>query len=210
MIIYKATNIINGKLYIGQTIYSLRQRVCNHVSNAMNVRDKIYFHRAIRKDGPENFKWEIIAESDSPEELDKLELFFILKYNTFVDGYNRTKGGKGKPGYKYSDEVKKRMSKINSGKNNPNYGKHHTEAAKEKISKANKGRLVGKKHPLAKKYIIITPKGKKIFIYGLNEFCRNYKVKKLDSTNLTRVAQGKLKQHKGYKCEYWKGEKNGR
>lgn len=209
MIIYKATNIINGKAYIGQTICSLSKRSCNHISDAMTNKDKIYFHRAIRKHGKENFRWEIIAECGSHEKLNGLELFFIQKYNTFVSGYNRTSGGKGKPGYKYSDEVKKRMSRMNSGRNNPNYGKHHTKEAKEKIAKANKGRLVGKKHPLARKYTVITPTGKRIFVYGLNEFCRNYKMEKLDTPNLTRVAQGKLKQHKGYKCEYWKGDKNG-
>ena len=39
-------------------------------------------------------------------------------------------------------------------------------------------------------------------------FCKNYKKEKLDPGNLTRVAQGKLKQHKKYRCRYWEGETN--
>ncbi len=207
-IIYMATNIANGKSYIGQTIQSLRIRSNSHINESLRGVDDIYFHKAIKKHGREDFKWEIIAECISLEELNRTEVEMIKKYDTFGNGYNLTEGGEGKVGCKYTDESKKKMSKANKGKNNPNYGKHHTKESKKKISKANRGRLVGKKHPLAGKYIVITPDGKKIFVYGLAEFCRNYKAEKLDCANLTKVADEILKQHKGYKCEHYKGEGN--
>ena len=205
-IIYMATNIINDKCYIGQTVKSLCIRSNSHINEALREADDIYFHKAIRKHGKENFRWEIIAECGSLKELDRTEVEMIKKYNTFGSGYNLTEGGAGHVGHKHTERTRKKLSKANKGKNNPNYGKHHTKESKRKISEANRGRLIGKKHPLAGKYIVITPDGKKIFVYGLREFCRNYKAKKLDCANLTKVANKILKQHKGYKCEYYKGE----
>ena len=61
---------------------------------------------------------------------------------------------------KHTKETKEKISKANKGrllgKNNPNYGKHCTKEIKEKISKANKGRLLGKKHPKSKRIICVT------------------------------------------------------
>ena len=54
MIIYKATNLINGKVYIGQTIYSFNDRKARHIY-ASNNKNGFYFHRALRKDGADNF-----------------------------------------------------------------------------------------------------------------------------------------------------------
>ncbi len=207
-IIYMATNIANDKCYIGQTIQSFNIRINSHINEALREADDIYFHKAIRKYGKENFRWELIAECNSLEELNRIEIEMIKKHNTFGSGYNLTEGGAGHVGHKHTERTRKKLSKANKGKNNPNYGKHHTKESKRKISEANRGRLVGKKHPSARKYIITTPDGEKIFVYGLGEFCRNYKAEKLGHTVLMKVAKGLLKQHRGYKCEYYKGEGN--
>ena len=58
-IIYKCTNLINGKIYIGQTIKGLKRRKALHEITADKNRG-FYFHNAIRKYGKENFKLEII------------------------------------------------------------------------------------------------------------------------------------------------------
>jgi hypothetical protein len=71
------------------------------------------------------------------------------------------------------------------------------------MSKAKIGKQIGNKSPKAKKYIIITPENEKIFIHGLRNFCRNYEKEILDYRCLVKVAQEKLKQHKGYKCRYY-------
>lgn len=55
MIIYKVTNLINNKIYIGQTRYSLNIRKASHLHQSKN-NSIVYFHRAIKKYKKENFK----------------------------------------------------------------------------------------------------------------------------------------------------------
>lgn len=79
IIIYKATNNINGKIYIGQTIHSLEYRKKQH-ENSINTKhsQKRAFVKAIKKYGKENFSWEIIDDSAKTlEELDLLEIYYI-------------------------------------------------------------------------------------------------------------------------------------
>ncbi len=139
MIIYKTTNKINGKSYIGQTVHSLRQRKHGHVSAALSVRDTTYFHRALRKYGSENFSWEILQECDTIEELNQLEIFYIGYYNTFGNnGYNLTVGGKsGLVGFKHTDESKRKMSEAQKGKK-------LSEETKRRMSKVQKNKVVSK------------------------------------------------------------------
>ena len=96
-VIYCYTNLINGKKYFGQTI-SEKTRYILHKSNAFNENSPEYnsvFHRAIRKYGWDNFKYEIVATSDDIEILNLLEIMYIKKYNTKVpNGYNVETGGK--------------------------------------------------------------------------------------------------------------------
>ena len=92
MIIYKSTNLINGKSYIGQTIGPLRYRKREHIHDSINP--KYYFHKAINKYGPENFKWEVVDKTDNKDKLNQLEIFYIGYYDTFgKNGYNLTTGG---------------------------------------------------------------------------------------------------------------------
>lgn len=230
-IVYKATNRINGKMYIGQTVKSLNKRISEHISDATFDRDTMYFHKAIRKYSEENFAWEIVVECNSLEELNRIEIEMIKRYNTFKNGYNLTKGGEGKAGFKHTEESKKKIAKSLKGKKgfwsgkhrteeakrkqsesmkgekHPNYGKHRSEETKKKISKSRKGKNIGKdigsKSPVSKKYIITTPKGEEIFVHGIVNFCRNYKEERLNYRHLIEVARGKYKQHKGYKCRYY-------
>lgn len=89
-IIYKITNKVNGKSYIGQTRYTLEFRWKQH----QHKKDNTYFHNAIHKYGIENFSTEILEECDY-KDLDSREIFYIAKYNTFKEGYNLTIGGDG-------------------------------------------------------------------------------------------------------------------
>lgn len=93
-IIYKATNLINKKVYIGQTRDYLCHRKYKHHYEAEHG-SELYFHRAIRKYGKENFSWEIIAHGNNAEELDNLEKFYIAEFlsNDSSYGYNLTAGG---------------------------------------------------------------------------------------------------------------------
>lgn len=100
-IIYKATNLINGKVYIGKTTMPFAQRKSKHKYNAFKEDGDAYeyhFYRAIRKYGWDNFKWEIIDEADTKEELNEKEVFWIEYYDSYYNGYNMTKGGDGTVG----------------------------------------------------------------------------------------------------------------
>lgn len=90
--IYKYTNKINGKSYIGQSI-NIEKRQAQHLYDA-NYRPEraTGIDLAIRKYGIENFDFEIL-ELCNIEELDEKEIYWIAFYNTYHDGYNRTKGG---------------------------------------------------------------------------------------------------------------------
>ena len=87
--IYKYTNQINNKVYIGQSI-DLEQRQYAHKSSAFNEKANDYnsqFHQAIRKYGLENFSYEIVAEISneeySKEMLNDLEKYFIQYYEYY-------------------------------------------------------------------------------------------------------------------------------
>lgn len=90
--IYKATNTINGKSYIGQTV-SFRQRVWQHLRCRQG--EDCLFHRAIEQFGRDNFTWDIIDSCESQKEAMLLEKHYIKVYDTYRNGYNENKGGVG-------------------------------------------------------------------------------------------------------------------
>lgn len=92
MIIYKATNKINGKVYIGQTRTSLELRKVRHLSLAHNG-GTTHFCQAIRKYGDDSFQFETICRAYSKEELNRLETFYIQQYDSIRSGYNMVDGG---------------------------------------------------------------------------------------------------------------------
>lgn len=89
-IIYKITNKVNSKSYIGQTRYTLEFRWKQHI----HKQDNTYFHNAIRKYGADSFTREILEECNI-EDLNSREIFYIAKFDTFNSGYNLTIGGDG-------------------------------------------------------------------------------------------------------------------
>lgn len=91
--IYKATNKINGKVYIGKT-KDFRKRKYEHTK--IDVNNHLIFHKAIKKHGEDNSNWEIIDWADTREDINELEKHYIKKFNSFKpNGYNMTKGGDG-------------------------------------------------------------------------------------------------------------------
>lgn len=96
-IVYKITNKINNKIYIGQTTETLQRRFYRHCGYQLN--DNTYLHRAMKKYGIQNFTIEQIDEANSQDELNELEYYWITKYNACDSniGYN-TKNVKGKCG----------------------------------------------------------------------------------------------------------------
>jgi group I intron endonuclease len=93
MLIYKLTNLSNGKLYIGQTINTWEQRKRTYNTAIKNKTNKQRIVNALRKYGWEGFKVELIDKASTLEELNALEERYIAEYNTVKDGYNTTNGG---------------------------------------------------------------------------------------------------------------------
>lgn len=97
--IYKFTNKINGKCYIGQSI-QLEKRKREHKYNSFHKNSNEYnsqFHKAIRKYGIENFDYEVLEFLEEKEyttkKLNELEKKYINYFNSYKNGYNATPGG---------------------------------------------------------------------------------------------------------------------
>jgi group I intron endonuclease len=170
-IIYKVTNIVDGKCYIGKTIQTFRKRQYKHMYYATEDLDNTYFHNAIIKYGEENFKWEVIFECDDPLILNVMETFKIMICHSHKSegGYNLTWGGEGSYGFKHSEETKKKMREIHKGK-------VLTPDHKRKIGKGNKGKTCTDETKLK---MSLSQRGKNNPMYG----------KKLSDATKKRIGQ---------------------
>ena len=125
--IYKIENINNNKTYIGQTTKTRpSDRYSQHRYNATHLEQSInasYLHRAMNKEGLDNFKFEIIEEIDNSL-LSEREKYWIQFYNSMApNGYNLTLGGEGTCGYSRPQSVeekeKRKISNIKYYQENP-------------------------------------------------------------------------------------------
>lgn len=143
--IYKTTNLINGKYYIGQ-----------HRTKNINdgyLGSGTLFRYALKKYGKENFSRQILAYADSIKQLNDLQAFYVNKqvmedqnsYNLMTGGYQNIQ---------FKEETKQKLRKIMIGRT-------LTEEWKRKIGLGNKGKCLGKKHSIeTKNKISISHKGK--------------------------------------------------
>lgn len=127
MYIYKITNDVNNKVYIGQTIRLIQQRFNRHINDATNNIINTHFARAIRLYGVEHFSIEQIDSASSQEELNEKERYWISFYNSINDGYNETDAVHKRGGNTYMskspedmDDIKTKIYLSKMGKNNPN------------------------------------------------------------------------------------------
>lgn len=107
--IYKITNQINDKAYIGQAI-DIASRWSKEKSRAFQPNSHEYnktLSKAFRKYGIENFTFEILEECDISM-LDEREIYYVAFYNTYFEGYNETTGGSGG-----NDNACQKISKSN-------------------------------------------------------------------------------------------------
>ena len=95
MIIYKITNQINNKIYIGLTTCSLEYRWVRHIIESKNINNTKHLYKAMRKYGIENFTIEVIDKTNDFKKLGELERYYIRKFNSTNPkiGYNLTQGG---------------------------------------------------------------------------------------------------------------------
>ena len=165
--LYKITNTVNDKAYIGQTIHDAEKtRISKHLTgNGSRIMKK-----AIEKYGQDAFTYEILHDGIIPEVLDDLEIETIKKFNTVApNGYNLTTGGGGgslseetrrkmseaqkgrteehrrrlseaQTGNFHSEDTKRRISELQKGERAYWYGRFHSEDTKRKMSEAKRGK----------------------------------------------------------------------
>lgn len=192
--VYRVTNVINNKLYIGIT----KERYLSHRFWAHANRGRsagAYLHWSIQKHGKENFLMELLYEYDTPEEAKKKEVELIaeLQLNRYRYpsgiGMNLTDGGDGSYGCKHRPESIEKMK----GKNNHNYG------------------LLGAKNPTSKAIQQYSLDGQYIQTFGsvreaarhINPDCTKMQITSL-AGNIVSAAIGRngTAQSHGYKWKY--------
>ena len=123
--VYKITNMVNGKVYIGQA-KDIEKRWKAHENTHTNKNSDEYeqvLYRAMRKYGFKNFSFEILMLCEE-DLLNLMEIYYIQQYNSYIhfensNGYNMTLGGDGVKGYVYSKKEKESRSKrMKRGNNN--------------------------------------------------------------------------------------------
>src|ERR1700722_1661676 len=135
--IYKITNTLDGKIYIGQTWQTMQVRLNQH----RYKNDSIKLYNAINKYGVSNFIIKCLTITHTQDIADFYEKQFIEKYNSTNRkiGYNISKGGRSVG--KHSDSTKKKISQSRKGKL---AGIIFTNEHKKKISEAKMGHSVSK------------------------------------------------------------------
>lgn len=186
--IYLISNIINDKVYIGQT-HNIDKRMYEHKRD-----NKSIISKAINKYGWQKFNLHIICECKTKEESNDMEIYYINKFNSLSPyGYNISPGGTGGGVYDMS------------GRNNPMYGVAPWNKGKKLsgviIQNMIEGHryISGEKSPNAKPIILIHPNGKEEKFGCVIDASRKYN---LDHSTLSKIAKEKVKHCKGFKCKY--------
>ena len=223
-VIYKITNKISGKSYIGQTIRDFDIRWKEHCGDK---RHSAYIYNAVKKYGESIFSREIIGIYNNLIDLNNAEAYFVDYHNCIApNGYNLHSGGNS---HKVSEETRKRMSESKKGNKSYWFGKLHSTESKSKISVANTGRKMseetknkmsaskkGEKHHNFGKWscneieiIFNTCNQKKkipIFCLELNEYFDSISAAarklKIGKSNISSVIKGKYRQTNGYTFTY--------
>lgn len=130
MYIYKISNTVNNKVYIGQTIRPIEERFKRHINDAINNILDTHFARAIRLYGADKFYIELIDTANTQEELTIKESEWIKKYNSIQDGYNETDATSKCGGNTYKSKteeekeiIKEKIRQTKLGGKNPNASK---------------------------------------------------------------------------------------
>ena len=211
--IYKITNLINQKSYIGRTI-DFESRMYRHKTRAFNNNSKEYnypLYLAIRKYGLDKFQFQklLICSLDFAQYYEN-SLIIYYKSNHKNYGYNILDGNENIVSHndivraKISKKLKEHYKKIPSKK----IGSKLSKETKDKISKSRKGKcskqlkiqLLKQNSIKAKKVVITSITNEIVGHYSsLNEAARTLD---LDESCLSKVCQNKRFQHNGYKAYY--------
>jgi group I intron endonuclease len=137
-ILYKTTNLINGKIYVGVHKLADTSKSRNYIGSGLSLK------LAIEKYGRKNFTRATLAEFNSIEEAYIAEAELVTQeFVNQEDTYNISLGGRG--GGIQTPEIKAKISAANKG-NTYNIGRKHSEESRAKISERNKGKPKSEEH----------------------------------------------------------------
>lgn len=212
--IYRLTNTVNGKIYIGLTNnYKKRLREHSYASN------DYYISRAIKSYGWESFTSEVLETTSSLSKAREREKHYIseLCSNNPTIGYNLTEGGEGTLGFSPNATSRAKISKAKTGRtlspshrqaiSDSNKGRTHSPKTRNLIGEKLKGNknFLGHKHSSetkerlselkSKTWHIVSPEGEKLEVANLRRFCLN---NNLSPSAMSRVMSGKKRHHKGW------------
>lgn len=132
MVIYKIENLINGKLYVGQTSRSIESRFLDHSKGDMII------GRAIKKYGIQSFKISVIDNATDKQVLNEKEKYWIKQLNSLSpNGYNISIGGTGG---NLGELVNKKISDYQKINGNGFKNKRHSDETKERMRLAQLGK----------------------------------------------------------------------
>lgn len=188
-VIYCYTCMINNKKYIGQTTNEEWRKAqfrwkTNYCKGGQSAIDN-----ARRKHGVKNFKYEVLevlyfdTKEEARNELDRLEILYIEKFNSYLVGYNSTKGGHTQLGHKWTEEQRARIS----GVNHHNWGK----------------KFPYKEHKKSWKPILVYNKNGVLIdeCPSQKDAAQKYNIQ---ATNIAKVCRGKLNSTGGLVFKYKK------
>lgn len=138
--IYKLTNTVNNKIYIGKSI-CIENRLYHHLWYLKNNRhNNKHLQRAYNKYGEKAFKFEILKELSDKNNINQWEKYYIAHLESYKinKGYNILEGGNG--GAVINEETRKILSEQSKGNKNC-LGRHHSEETKQKIRLGNLGKI---------------------------------------------------------------------
>jgi group I intron endonuclease len=188
--IYKFTNLINNKVYIGKT-FNLKERISIHRSASTNL----LLHKSIRKYGRDNFSIEVLYEFEvRPDntELLALETAYIEYFQSLSSqhGYNICLFATDRTGIKNSESTKEKIRhwKLNCGPRDA--------AIFKKISISNKGREPS--HMDKNKYSFWNKKLKEGFIGTRRDFSKKYNLNNSEKVRLLRLIKGNNNRFKDW------------
>ena len=172
--IYKITNFVDNKIYIGQTWKPMLGRFKEHCY----ANSCIKLSNAIQKYGAKSFKVELITFTATQESADLLEIYFISKYNSNyrLCGYNiRGGGSRGK----ISEETKLKISAAKIGRKQS--GEH-----RKNTSKAMTGRILSEDH---KRKLSVAKRGKIFSVEHKKKLSESGKIKAFSEEHRKKLSE---------------------
>lgn len=182
--IYRITNNVNGKVYVGWTSRDPLIRFEEHQKTRKpKYQDRSVISYAIEKYGVDSFTFEIVYQSCDYDHSREIETHFITEYDSLLEGwgYNIDNGGMGHK--RTASTIEKHRAAI--------------KGRKQSAEHIAKRRMLSENNPMSKTWIVTYPDGREESIIGLTLWAKE---RGLDPSNLRNTYYGRSNSHKGYKA----------